>query len=108
MYFVFIEEAMRRYTEECERAIRECAPQSMVDNTSHIARLANRVLMAAKGEAENSEDHMFVNKVNSAASRLQSTIPPMVNDAKQVALQPRDTNSAGRWRDTNSQVSSCN
>jgi len=89
----------------------------MVDNTSHIARLGNRVLMAAKGEAENSEDVSFVNAINNAAGRLQSAIPPMVNDAKQVrgrrpaisngkqvAIAPRDANAANRWRDTNGQL----
>ena len=44
----------------------------MVDNTSAIARLANRVLMVAKQEAENSEDPTFVAKVNLAANNLQS------------------------------------
>lgn len=43
----------------------------MVDNTSQIARLSNRVLMAAKNEAENSEDPGFVGKINSAADNLQ-------------------------------------
>lgn len=62
----------------------------MVDNTSHIARLSNRVLMAAKGEAENSEDPTFVKKINNAAGRLQQSIPLMVADAKNVAVNPRD------------------
>lgn len=62
---------MRRYTERCEEAIRDNHPQAMVDNTSQIARLGNRVLMAAKNEADNSEDPVFVGRVNSAASKLQ-------------------------------------
>lgn len=63
---------MRRYTDRCEGAIRETQAQSMVDNTSQIARLGNRVLMAAKNEADNSEEPAFVQRVNTAASQLHS------------------------------------
>ncbi|KAI1705384.1 vinculin family domain-containing protein [Ditylenchus destructor] len=95
------EQAMRRYTNKCEDAIHDNQPQHMVDNTSQIARLGNRVLMAAKNEADNSEEPSFVQRLNSAAGQLHSAIPPMVNHAKQVALDPRDSGSANRWRDTN-------
>jgi vinculin len=44
----------------------------MVDNTSQIARLGNRVLMAAKNEADNSEEPAFVARVNNAAQQLHS------------------------------------
>lgn len=98
------EEAMRRYTERCEEAIRDNHPQAMVDNTSQIARLGNRVLMAAKNEADNSEDPVFVGRVNSAASKLQGCIPPMVNDAKQVAMDPRNQSNANAWRNSNGQL----
>jgi len=37
-----------------------------------IARLGNRVLMAAKNEADNSEDPSFVRRVNDSASNLHS------------------------------------
>ena len=63
---------MRRYTNRCEDAIRDNQSQSMVDNTSQIARLGNRVLMAAKNEADNSEEPSFVQRVNQAASQLHS------------------------------------
>ena len=42
-----------------------------MDNTSAIARLANRVLMVAKQEADNSEDPSFVAKVNAASDQVQ-------------------------------------
>lgn len=64
---------MRRYTGECENAIRDNQPQKMVDNTSNIARLGNRVLMAAKNEADNSEDPQFVGGVNNAAKKLENS-----------------------------------
>lgn len=95
------EDAMRRYTEKCEEAIRDTDAQKMVDNTSNIARSANRVLMVAKNEADNSEDPPFVNKINRAGERLQSAIPNMVQDAKHVALNPRDPNAANSWRNAN-------
>jgi vinculin len=72
-FWLFLEEIMRRYTSECEVAIRENLPQKMVDNTSNIARLGNRVLMVAKNEADNSEDPHFVNAVNSAAGVLENS-----------------------------------
>lgn len=95
------ENAMRRYTNRCEDAIRANQAQQMVDNTSQIARLGNRVLMCAKNEADNSEEPAFVQRVNSAAQQLHSAIPPMVNEAKQVALNPRHTGSAQNWREAN-------
>ena len=63
---------MRRYTNKCEDAIAVCEPQSMVDHTSQVARLANRVLMSAKNEADNSEEPQFISRVNNAASELHS------------------------------------
>ncbi|KRZ67443.1 Vinculin [Trichinella papuae] len=98
------ENAIRRHGQECENAISNDEPQKMADHASSIARLANRVLMAAKGQAENSEDPAFSGRMNDAANRLQGTIPPMVNDAKQVALNPRDQSAAGRWRDSNKKL----
>nr|Q17162.1 RecName: Full=Vinculin [Brugia malayi]AAB96842.1 vinculin [Brugia malayi] len=95
------EQAMRQYTVYCENAIRNNEPQQMVDNTSQIARFGNRVLMTAKNEADNSEEPSFVHRVNNAARRLHSAIPPMVNQAKQVALNPRHGGNAQSWRDAN-------
>jgi vinculin len=66
------ETAMRRHTSHCEDSIRDNQPQQMVENTSQIARLGNRVLMAAKNEADNSEEPAFVQRVNTAASQLHS------------------------------------
>ncbi|KAK0397743.1 hypothetical protein QR680_002248 [Steinernema hermaphroditum] len=95
------ENAMRRYTNKCEDAIRSNEAQQMVDNTSQIARLGNRVLMAAKNEADNSEEPAFVQRVNNAAQQLHSAIPPMVNDAKDVAMNPRNQGSVNNWRNSN-------
>lgn len=72
MLFLFIEEAMKRHTALCENAINNQQPQQMVDNASQIAKLANRVLMVAKQESENSEDPQFINRLNRAAAELQA------------------------------------
>lgn len=90
-----------RHTNYCEDAIRTQQPQKMVDNTSSIARLANRVLMVAKQESDNSEDPYFVERVNTAADNLQSTVTPMVQDAKSVALNINDPVAHARWRESN-------
>lgn len=67
------EEMMRRCTAECEDAIARQEPQRLVDGTSQIARLANRVLQVAKQEADNSEDPKFIGNVTSAANLLQAS-----------------------------------
>lgn len=66
------EEAMKKHTVLCEDAIAKNNPQKMVDNTSAIARLANRVILVAKQESDNSEDPAFIQRVNQAADYLQS------------------------------------
>ncbi|XP_015836445.1 vinculin isoform X9 [Tribolium castaneum] len=95
------EEQMRKHTFLCEEAIKNRQPQKMVDNTSAIARLANRVLLVAKQESDNSEDPSFIDDVNRASDALQGTIPPMVQDAKSVAVNPADGAAVSRWRDSN-------
>lgn len=67
------EEQMQKHTILCEEAIRKNQPQKMVDNTSAIARLANRVLMIAKQEADNSEDPHFIARVNNASDQVQAS-----------------------------------
>ncbi|KJH48075.1 vinculin family protein [Dictyocaulus viviparus] len=98
------ETAMRRYTNRCEDAITDNYPQGMVDNTSQIARLGNRVLMSAQNEADNSEEPTFCDRVNSAANQVRAAIPPMVTQAKQVAMSPRDTGAANAWRSANDRL----
>ena len=67
----FTEDAILKYTTLCENAIASRQPQNMVENTSNIARLANRVLGVAKQEADNSEDYNFTSNINRAADNLQ-------------------------------------
>lgn len=69
----YLEDNIQEHTKACEDSIANCAPQKMVENTSSIARLANRVLMVAKQESDNSEDPYFVERVNQAADLLQSS-----------------------------------
>lgn len=98
------EEAMQKHTILCEDAIRNGQPQKMVDNTSSIARLANRVLLVTKQEADNSEDQDFIARLTSAADSLQNAVPPMVQDAKRVATNINDNVAAHDWRDTNKRL----
>ncbi|CAH1987171.1 unnamed protein product [Acanthoscelides obtectus] len=95
------EEQMKKHTFLCEEAIKNRQPQKMVDNTSAIARLANRVLLVAKQESDNSEDPHFIDTLNRASDALQNSVPPMVQDAKAVALNPSDPGAASRWRESN-------
>ncbi|KAJ8682712.1 hypothetical protein QAD02_018504 [Eretmocerus hayati] len=95
------EEQMKKHTVLCEDAIAKGNPQKMVDNTSAIARLANRVILRAKQESDNSEDPAFIQRLNHAADVLQNSVAPMVQDAKSVALNPNDPTAVSRWRDSN-------
>ncbi|KAF8785864.1 Vinculin like protein [Argiope bruennichi] len=95
------EDNILMHTKACEDAIAIHAPDKMVENTSSIARLANRVLMVAKQESDNSEDPFFVERVNQSADLLQSTITPMVQDAKMVALNINDPKAVSCWRTSN-------
>ncbi|XP_035220262.1 vinculin-like [Stegodyphus dumicola] len=95
------EDNILKHTKACEEAIANGLPQKMVENTSSIARLANRVLMMAKQESDNSEDTYFVERVNQAADLLQSTVTPMVQNAKMVALNISDPKAIACWKSSN-------
>ncbi|GFG30612.1 hypothetical protein Cfor_05176 [Coptotermes formosanus] len=95
------EEQIQKHSILCEEAIRKSQPQKMVDNTASIARLANRVLMVAKQESDNSEDPQFIARVNNASDQVQANVTPMVQDAKAVAINTQDAVAVSRWRDSN-------
>ncbi|PNF42368.1 Vinculin [Cryptotermes secundus] len=95
------EEQIQKHSVLCEEAIRKTQPQKMVDNTASIARLANRVLMVAKQESDNSEDPQFISRVNNASDQVQASVTPMVQDAKAVAINTQDTVAVSRWRESN-------
>ena len=67
------EEGILRDTDRTEQAIRNNDPAGVVNNTSSIARRANRVLQVAQQEADNSEDPRFVDQVNAAIRDLRSS-----------------------------------
>lgn len=92
------EEHMQVYAKLCEDAIHTKQPQKMVDNTSNIARLINRVLLVAKQEADNSEDPIFTVRLNDASNRLESSLPAMVGEAKRVATNINDPAASQAWK----------
>lgn len=98
------EEQMQKYTFLCEEAIDQRNAQKMVDNTSNIARLVNRVLLVAKQEADNSEDGEFIERLMRSAGKLEQCLPAMVQNAKQVASNINDPMAASQWRDSNKHV----
>ena len=63
---------MRKHALMCEDAILKREPNKMVDHTTAIARLANRVLQVAKQEADNSEDPAFISDITRAADAVQA------------------------------------
>ncbi|XP_012345188.1 vinculin isoform X16 [Apis florea] len=95
------EEQMQKHSFLCEEAIAKSHPQKMVDNTAAIARLANRVILVAKQESDNSEDTAFIQRVNQATDILQNSVAPMVQDAKLVAININDNNAVSHWRESN-------
>ncbi|XP_045539587.1 vinculin [Papilio machaon] len=97
-------ELMQKHTYLCEDAIRNNDAQKMVDNTSAIARLANRVLLVGGAECENTEDGEFGRALTAAQQRLQASIPPAVRLAKRVALGERA--AVPGWRTANNEIMS--
>ncbi|KAL4706658.1 hypothetical protein ACJJTC_005043 [Scirpophaga incertulas] len=95
-------ELMQKHTYLCEDAMRNNDSQKMVDNTSAIARLANRVLVVGGAERENTEDAQFARALGGAQQRLQTAIPPLVLAAKRLALGTDLAPHA--WRHANGQI----
>ncbi|XP_036055279.1 vinculin isoform X2 [Onychomys torridus] len=79
------EEAIKKDLDKCKVAMANVQPQMLVAGATSIARRANRILLVAKREVENSEDPKFREAVKAASDELSKTISPMVMDAKAVA-----------------------
>uniref|UniRef100_A0A8C5L0A9 Vinculin n=1 Tax=Jaculus jaculus TaxID=51337 RepID=A0A8C5L0A9_JACJA len=79
------EEAIKKDLDKCKVAMANIQPQMLVAGATSIARRANRILLVAKREVENSEDPKFREAVKAASDELSRTISPMVMDAKAVA-----------------------
>ncbi|XP_034007734.1 vinculin-like isoform X6 [Trematomus bernacchii] len=84
------EEAIKKDIDKCRVAMANVQPQMLVAGATSIARRANRVLLVAKREVENSEDPRFRDTVKNASDILSHTISPMVMDAKAVAGNIQD------------------
>ncbi|XP_076019471.1 vinculin-like isoform X3 [Genypterus blacodes] len=84
------EEAIKKDIDKCRVAMANVQPQMLVAGATSIARRANRVLLVAKKEVENSEDLRFRDTVKHASDILSHTISPMVVDAKAVAGNIQD------------------
>ncbi|XP_041921536.1 vinculin a isoform X4 [Alosa sapidissima] len=84
------EEAIKKDIDKCRVAMANVQPQMLVAGATSIARRANRILLVAKREVENSEDPKFREMVKAASDELSRTISPMVMDAKAVAGNIQD------------------
>ncbi|XP_051946430.1 vinculin-like isoform X2 [Xyrauchen texanus] len=84
------EEAIKKDIDKCRVAMANVQPQMLVAGATSIARRANRVLLVAKREVENSEDPKFRELVKGASDDLGRTISPMVMAAKAVAGNIKD------------------
>ncbi|KAG9345921.1 hypothetical protein JZ751_007735 [Albula glossodonta] len=84
------EEAIKKDLDKCRVAMANAQPQMLVAGATSIARRANRILLVAKREVENSEDPKFRESVKAASDELSKTISPMVMDAKAVAGNIQD------------------
>ncbi|KAG9267538.1 vinculin b [Astyanax mexicanus] len=84
------EEAIKNDLDKCQMAMANHQPQMLVAGATSIARRANRILLVAKREVENSEDPKFCEMVKAASDELSSTISPMVMGAKAVAANIQD------------------
>lgn len=94
------EEAIKKDIDKCRVAMANVQPQMLVAGATSIARRANRVLLVAKREVENSEDPRFRDTVKNASDILSHTISPMVMDAKAVAGNIQDKGTAVHYANT--------
>ncbi|CAK9300187.1 unnamed protein product [Gordionus sp. m RMFG-2023] len=97
-------ENINHHSTECEQAFAHNQPQRFVENTSQIARLANRVLMIAKQESENSEDYEFHQQIDKASLTLNKDILNMVQNATQIASDFQNNILLSKWRDANNGI----
>ncbi|XP_071120187.1 vinculin-like isoform X9 [Mytilus edulis] len=95
------EEGILRDTDRVEEGIRGKDPPKIVANASNIARRAYRVLQVGEKEVENSEDPAYIDRVRDSANTLRDTITPMVQHAKNLSMNPGDSNAATNWRKAN-------
>lgn len=110
--------AMEQRRSACDAALMEKNPVKLVENTSALARLANRVLQVAKQECDNSEDPSYIQKLVLATETMQngktfisklcyflfksqpcsvSAIPPVVQVAKVIATNIDDPSLTKDW-----------
>ncbi|NWW08873.1 VINC protein, partial [Oreocharis arfaki] len=94
------EEAIKKDLDKCKVAMANMQPQMLVAGATSIARRANRILLVAKREVENSEDPKFREAVKAASDELSKTISPMVMDAKAVAGSISDPGLQKRFLDS--------
>lgn len=73
LHFVFLGRGILRDTDQIEDSVDQHCPTSVVNGTTSIALRANRVLQVAMRETENSEDPVYVERVNEAVQRLRSS-----------------------------------
>ncbi|CAH8490458.1 unnamed protein product [Schistosoma turkestanicum] len=95
------EVGMLRDTARAENSIAEISTTGVVESTTRIARRANRVLQLITREADNSEDPLYVDRMNDAVKALRSTITPMVNDAKGLVTNIDNPRMHEQWRLSN-------
>ncbi|XP_071956457.1 vinculin-like isoform X3 [Antedon mediterranea] len=98
------EEVIRKETVEAEFAVSQEQPIPFIKSTSKIARCAQRVVMVAQQEADNSEDPTFVEAVSKAAEELESSIPASVGFARGVATQPNNKQAQDDWMNANQKI----
>lgn len=64
-------DSVRQRSDACEAAVNGANAVGLIENTSAVARLANRMIQVTKQEAENSEDSAFIAALIPAADKLQ-------------------------------------
>ncbi len=69
----FSEAGILKENDRIEDSVDQHCPTSVVNATTSIALRANRVLQVAMRETENSEDPVYVDRVNEAVQRLRAS-----------------------------------
>ena len=64
--------AIRRRRDFCAAAVSGGNAVGLIEGTSAVARLANRIIQVTRQEADNSEDPKYISVLNISAGQLQT------------------------------------
>jgi hypothetical protein len=104
MYIRSFENQIQKEAYSMQKSILEKNSNFIVQYALSIAKSANRITQLANQEAENSEDLDYVNRILASNEALKLTLPPMIQLAKSLAIDPSNKDAYLMWTNANENV----